>query len=92
MGQQRVQDRDWVLDKLGSLDSVVAPGESFETFVTESRSEPDAVEVLRSADGVKTIQQIASTSSLGEFEVCKVITGALVVGDPGGGDGEEAAS
>jgi hypothetical protein len=77
---RRVQDRDWVLQQLGSLDSVLTPAGDLDSFIAESHAEPLATEVLRLADGVKTVKQIGSLSSLGEFEVCKVLTAGLVAG------------
>jgi Domain of unknown function (DUF4388)/SPOR domain len=77
---RRVQDRDWVLRQLGSLDTVLAPTPSLPQFLGETEPEPLAAEVLKLADGVKTVKQIGSVSSLGEFEVCKVLAAALVAG------------
>ncbi len=77
---RRVQDRDWVLRQLGSLDTVLTPTASFPQFLAETEPEPLAAEVLKLADGVKTVKQIGSVSSLGEFEVCKVLAAALVAG------------
>ncbi|MFQ5793218.1 MAG: hypothetical protein ACE5JI_22330, partial [Acidobacteriota bacterium] len=45
-----------------------------------SRSRNRSLEVMRLVDGVKTIKQIGSASSLGEFEVCKVLAAALRMG------------
>jgi hypothetical protein len=77
---RRVQDRDWILRQLGSLETVLTPTTELESFVEASHAEPLAAEVLRLADGVKTVKQIGSVSSLGEFEVCKILTAALVAG------------
>jgi hypothetical protein len=77
---RRVQDRDWVLHQLGSLDSVLTPTGELDNFIAEAHAEPLATEVLRLADGVKTVKQIGSLSTLGEFEVCKVLTAGLVAG------------
>lgn len=77
---RRVQDRDWVLRQLGSLDAVLTPTASLPKFLADIEPEPLAAEVLRLADGVRTVKQIGSVSSLGEFEVCKVLAAALVAG------------
>ncbi|MGH9337451.1 MAG: hypothetical protein ACRD21_27185, partial [Vicinamibacteria bacterium] len=77
---RRVQDRDWVLRQLGSLETVLTPTASLPQFTSDSQPEPLAAEVLGLADGVKTVKQIGAVSSLGEFEVCKVLAAALVVG------------
>jgi septal ring-binding cell division protein DamX len=77
---RRVQDRDWVLRQLGSLESVLTPTASLQQFLAETEPEPLAGEVLRLADGVKTVKQIGAVSGLGEFEVCKVLAAALVAG------------
>jgi hypothetical protein len=77
---RRVQDRAWVLAQLGSLDSVLSPSAEREAFIQESHAEPLAAEVLRLADGVKSIKQIGAVSNLGEFEVCKILAAGLVVG------------
>jgi hypothetical protein len=77
---RRVQDRDWVLRQLGSLETVLTPTTSLQQFLSQTEPEPLAGEVLRLADGVKTVKQIGAVSSLGEFEVCKVLAAALVAG------------
>ena len=77
---RRIQDRDWVLKELGSLETVLTPSEILDTFINETKADAQTIEVLRQADGMKTVQQIASLSSLGEFEVCKILAAAVVVG------------
>ncbi|MGH9391698.1 MAG: DUF4388 domain-containing protein, partial [Vicinamibacteria bacterium] len=77
---RRVQDRDWVLRQLGSLETVLTPTASIQQFLGETEPEPLAAEVLRLADGVKTVKQIGAVSSLGEFDVCKVLAAGLVAG------------
>jgi hypothetical protein len=77
---RRVQDREWVLAQLGSLDSVLIPSPERETFIQQKHVEPLAEDVLRLADGVKSVKQIGAVSSLGEFEVCKILAAGLVVG------------
>ena len=77
---RRVQDRDWVLRQLGSLETVLTPTASLQQFLGEIEPEPLSAEVLRLADGVKTVKQIGAVSSLGEFEVCKVLAAAAVAG------------
>jgi hypothetical protein len=77
---RRIQDRDWVLKQLDSLESVLSPGPSLESFIDSTKADEQAVEVLRLADGVKSIKQIGAVSPLGEFEVCKILAAALVVG------------
>jgi hypothetical protein len=77
---RRVQDREWVLRQLGSLDSVLAPTPAFDSFLRATEPEPLAEQVLKLADGVRTVKQIGAMSSLGEFEVCKVLAAALVGG------------
>ncbi|HJS74307.1 MAG TPA: DUF4388 domain-containing protein, partial [Vicinamibacteria bacterium] len=83
---RRVQDRDWVLRQLGSLDTVLVPTPSLPQFLAQTEPEPLAAEVLKLADGMKTVKQIGSVSSLGEFEVCKVLAAALVAGALGRAD------
>ncbi|HSF19568.1 MAG TPA: DUF4388 domain-containing protein [Vicinamibacteria bacterium] len=75
---RRIQDRAWILDRLGSLDTVVRPSARFDGFMMEAKPEEAASEVLALADGVKTVKQIGAASSLGEFEVCKVLAAGLV--------------
>jgi septal ring-binding cell division protein DamX len=77
---RRVQDRDWVLRQLGSLEAVLAPTASLPQFLSDTAPEPLAAEVLRLADGIKTVKQIGAVSSLGEFEVCKVLAAGAVAG------------
>ena len=77
---RRIQDRDWVLKELGSLETALTPSEVLDTFINETKADAQTIEVLRQADGMKTVQQIASLSSLGEFEVCKILAAAVVVG------------
>jgi septal ring-binding cell division protein DamX len=77
---RRVQDRDWVLRQLGSLETVLTPTASLQQFLGETDPEALAGDVLRLADGVKTVKQIGAVSTLGEFEVCKVLAAALVAG------------
>jgi len=92
----RVQDRDWVLEQLGALDAVLAPGPQMERFVADAKPTEDALEILNQVDGVKTVQQVGALSSLGEFEVCKILAAALVLGGltkagaPGLAAGEDA--
>jgi hypothetical protein len=90
---RRVQDRDWVLRQLGSLETVLTPTASLQQFLSDTAPEPLAAEVLRLADGVKTVKQIGAVSSLGEFEVCKVLAAAAVAGalSRGGGAGTPAS-
>jgi hypothetical protein len=99
---RRVQDREWVLQELGSLETVLAPGSNLDTFISETDTDDRAQEVLRLVDGNKTVKQIGSVSALGEFEVCKVLAGAELLGalqrraeeaapepEPGGAQQEE---
>ena len=76
----RIQDRDWILRELGSLDAVLAAGPTLDVFIRETKADDQASEVLRQADGVKSVTQIGALSSLGEFEVCKVLAAGLVAG------------
>ena len=78
---RRVQDREWVLGQLGSLDTVLSmvPAE-LDGFLAATKPDPSAGEVLRLVDGVKSIKQIGSVSALGEFEVCKILVAALQSG------------
>ncbi len=77
---RRIQDRDWILNALGSLDVVVGPSPSLEEFIVATKAEDQAIEVLRQADAVKSVTQIGALSSLGEFEVCKILAAGLVAG------------
>ena len=77
---RRIQDRDWVLNELGSLETALTPSEILDTFINETKADAQTIDVLRQADGMKTVQQIASLSSLAEFEVCKILAAAVVVG------------
>ena len=94
---RRIQDREWVLEQLGSLDSVLSATPSLDSFLAKTTPDPGASEVLRLVDGVKSIKQIGALSALGEFEVCKILASALLSGaleKPAAGDAsaEEAAS
>ena len=77
---RRIQDRDWVLRELGSLETALTPSEILDTFINETKADAQTIDVLRQADGTKTVQEIASLSNLGEFEVCKILAAAVVVG------------
>ena len=77
---RRIQERDWVLNQFRSLDTVLAATGGFHGFLREADPEPRAAEVLRLADGVKSIKQIAAVSALGEFEVCKILVAAFLLG------------
>ncbi|MEE9263891.1 MAG: DUF4388 domain-containing protein, partial [Vicinamibacteria bacterium] len=77
---RRIQDREWVLEQLGSLDSVLSATPSLDSFLANTTPDPSASEVLRLVDGVKSIKQIGALSALGEFEVCKVLASALLSG------------
>jgi len=76
----RIQDREWILKELGSLDTVLAAGPTLDNFISDARADDEASEVLRHADGVKSVTQIGALSSLGEFEVCKILAAGLVAG------------
>ena len=94
---RRIQDREWVLEQLGSLDSVLSATSSLDSFLAKTTPDPSASEVLRLVDGVKSIKQIGALSALDEFEVCKILASALLSGaleKSGAGDAfaEEAAS
>lgn len=94
---RRIQDREWVLEQLGSLDSVLSATPSLDSFLAKTTPDPGASEVLRLVDGVKSIKQIGALSALGEFEVCKILASALLSGaleKPAAGDAlaKEAAS
>jgi hypothetical protein len=77
---RRIQEREWVLKQFSSLDTVLGATDSFQSFAGAVDPEPRAAEVLRLVDGVKSIKQIASVSALGEFEVCKVLVAAFLLG------------
>ncbi len=77
---RRIEDRDWVLKQLDSLETILSPGSALATFIQDTQADEQAAEVLRLADGVKSIQQIGAVSPLGEFEVCKILAAALIVG------------
>ena len=77
---RRIQDREWVLEQLGSLDSVLSATPSLDSFLANTTPDPSASEVLRLVDGVKSIKQIGALSALGEFEVCKILASALLSG------------
>jgi hypothetical protein len=77
---RRIQEREWVLEQLGSLDSVLSATTSLDDFLAATKPEPSAGEVLRLVDGVKSIKQIGAVSALGEFEVCKILAAALLSG------------
>ena len=76
----RIQDRDWVLAKLDSLDVVLTATENIEGLITETQATGPAAEVLRNVDGVKSVKQIGALSALGEFDVCKILAAGIVVG------------
>ena len=77
---RRVQDWDWVLRQLGSLETVLSPASGLEQLIPQVGPDPQAVEVLRLVDGVKTVKQIGAVSALGEFEVCKILAAGIVAG------------
>ena len=77
---RRIQDREWVLEQLGSLDSVLSATPLLDSFLAKTTPDPGASEVLRLVDGVKSIKQIGALSALGEFEVCKILASALLSG------------
>ncbi len=77
---RRIQDRDWILRELGSLDAVLTSGPTLDTFISETNADDEASEVLRHADGIKSVTQIGALSSMGEFEVCKILAAGLVAG------------
>lgn len=77
---KRIQDRQWVLDRLGSLETVLAPGLRFEEIVAETQADNQSTEVMRLADGTRTIKDIAANVGIGEFEVCKILSAALTLG------------
>ena len=77
---RRIQDRDWILRELGSLDAVLAADPTLDNFIIETKADDQASEVLRHADGIKSVTQIGALSSLGEFEVCKILAAGLVAG------------
>ncbi|MEE9179289.1 MAG: DUF4388 domain-containing protein [Vicinamibacteria bacterium] len=77
---RRIQEREWVLEQLGSLDSVLSATPSLDSFLDKTTPDPSASEVLRLVDGVKSIKQIGALSALGEFEVCKILASALLSG------------
>ena len=90
---RRVQEREWVLAQLGSLDAVLSSvPEALDNFLTATKPEPSAGEVLRLVDGVKSIKQIGAISALDEFEVCKILAAAIQIGaierasEPGAAD------
>ena len=77
---RRMQDRDWVLKELGSLDTVYSPTDSVESFVTETDADEPTQDLLRFVDGVKTVKQIGALSTLSEFEVCKILAASQLLG------------
>lgn len=77
---RRMQDREWVLQELGSLDTVYSPTDAVESFVTETEADAPTQDLLRFVDGVKTVKQIGALSTLSEFEVCKVLAAAQMLG------------
>lgn len=89
---RRIQEREWVLEQLGRLDLVLAAGPGLESFLSEAKPDPSAGEVLRLVDGVKTAKQIGAVSALGEFEVCKILSAALMIGALQKGPGAPEAS
>ena len=77
---RRIEDREWILEQLGSLDSVLSATSELEGFIAKTAPDPSAGEVLRLVDGVQSIKQIGALSSLGEFEVCKILASAVLTG------------
>jgi len=75
-----IKDRDWVLQELGDLDNVLKPGKSLSDFIQQTQGDDASKNVLRLADGAKTIGQIATASSLGEFEASKILLAAITLG------------
>ena len=76
----RIQDRDWILRQLGSLDAVIAAGPTLDNFIIETKADDQASEVLHHVDAIKSVTQIGALSRLGEFEVCKILAAGLVAG------------
>ena len=77
---RRIDDPDWVLKPLDSLEAILSPLSALSSFIQDTQADEQVAEVLRLADGVKSIKQIGSVSPLGEFEVCKILAAALIVG------------
>jgi hypothetical protein len=73
---RRVQDRDWVLRQLGSLETVLTPTASLEQFLG-TRPKPSREVLARRR--VKTVKQIGAVSSLG-VRGLQVLAAALVAG------------
>ncbi len=88
---RRIQDREWVLRQLGSLEAVLGPGTSLSDFIQQAQADDASKDVLELADGVKTVKQIASVSSLGEFDVSKILAAATILGVLDKGHGQPAA-
>ncbi len=87
----RVQDRDWVLQQLGSLEAVLAPNQDLDRLISEVGANEDAAAVLHQVDGRKTVKEICESSSLGEFDVCKIVAAALTLGALQPSDGAGAS-
>lgn len=77
---RRIQDRGWILNVLGTLDAVLEPDGAIDQFISETKADEQAAEVLQHVDGVKSVTQIGALSTLGEFEVCKILAAGLAMG------------
>ena len=76
---RRVQEREWVLEQLGSLGHGPLLGTRSAGQLPHRDQTRAAGEVLRLVDGVKSIKQIGAISALDEFEVCKILAAAIQI-------------
>ncbi len=75
-----IQNRNWVFNKLGSLETVLNSTSQIEDFILETKATSDTIKIIKSVNGKQSVRQIISSSGLKEFLTCKVLTAALVIG------------
>jgi len=69
----QLEDRAWVLEQIGSMETVFAHGPDLSESLGMMRLEPEAEQIVNAIDGQSTVRDLCAGSTLDEFTVTKVV-------------------
>lgn len=82
LGIQQLEDRHrrWILEQLGSLETVFGPAPEFSEITDKLKLEDDVSYILANIDGRKNVRDLCHLGRLDDFNCAKVLCGLYVLG------------
>ncbi|MFC2171633.1 DUF4388 domain-containing protein [Acidobacteriota bacterium] len=79
-GIMQLEDRRWILDNIGSMETVFSPTPDFQEITEKLQLDSDVSYLLANIDGRKNIRDLCQLGKLDDFTVGKALCGLYLLG------------